>query len=436
MKYKYRTIARIVITAKTPIHIGTGDKSLVSDATVCLDANGLPYIPGTSLTGLLRQGLDKSLGKELFGEKEGSKVIVSDACLVFENGKVAEGLLEEMTPFLRLYEDLPVRQHVRISHTGTAEKRGKFDEMVVFAGSRFCFEMEFLSEEDRTETFKTVAMQLFDSSFRIGGGSRRGFGVVTVNSIRYVSLCLEKDIDLYLSKSSSLNEDALDGRWKTVEPVNAQAGASGWKIYRIELTPQDFFLFSSGIGGDDSDIVPTLESIIEWEDDEPVVKTRRTLIPASSVKGALSHRTAFHYNRIKGLFADKGKDLHSLIGSRNPAVKVLFGGAGDDAARGNVLFSDVYLEATAPKKLDHVVIDNFTGGSLESGLFNEVVTCDSGPFVLELMVYLKACEEDAVIMPAFEAAIEDLCRGYLPLGGGVNRGHGVFNGRMISHEGN
>ena len=55
MKYDYRYIARIVLEAETPLVVGGGNNELSTDRPVAKDANGLPYIPGTSLTGVLRQ---------------------------------------------------------------------------------------------------------------------------------------------------------------------------------------------------------------------------------------------------------------------------------------------------------------------------------------------------------------------------------------------
>ena len=37
-------------------------------------------------------------------------------------------------------------------------------------------------------------------------------------------------------------------------------------------------------------------------------------------------------------------------------------------------------------------------------------------------------EEKENTLKAFETALTDLCKGYLPLGGGVNRGNGTFKG--------
>ena len=53
-KYTHRFLARLVIEAKTPLAIGSGEKDIISDALVATDVNGLPYIPGTAIAGVVR----------------------------------------------------------------------------------------------------------------------------------------------------------------------------------------------------------------------------------------------------------------------------------------------------------------------------------------------------------------------------------------------
>ena len=59
MKNKYRFLARLVIESKTPLNIGSGNKSIKTDSLVLRDVNGLPFIPGTTIAGLLRHSLDE-----------------------------------------------------------------------------------------------------------------------------------------------------------------------------------------------------------------------------------------------------------------------------------------------------------------------------------------------------------------------------------------
>ena len=90
--YNYRHLARVIVEAKTPLAVGTGVKDLTTDACVARDINGLPYIPGTSLAGVLRYGLcdsslDATVLDSLFGfqngqQTQGSRLILSDALLV------------------------------------------------------------------------------------------------------------------------------------------------------------------------------------------------------------------------------------------------------------------------------------------------------------------------------------------------------------------
>ena len=150
MKNKYRFIARIVIETKAPLNIGSGSKSIKTDSLILRDVNGLPFIPGTTIAGLLRHSLSKDEQELLMGnQKEGSRLIITEAKMLDENSNVLDGMIPENelnTEFLSHFrKQMTIRQHVKINHKGTAEKHGKFDEEIVLKGTRFCFEMEMIS---------------------------------------------------------------------------------------------------------------------------------------------------------------------------------------------------------------------------------------------------------------------------------------------------
>ena len=170
------------------------------------------------------------------------------------------------------------------------------------------------------------------------------------------------------------------------------------------------------------------------------------LIPASSVKGALSHRLAFHYNKLKEKYADilaEGEKIEDFVGNNNEAVKAVFGSEGEKDAdgkmqnklRGNVLMSDIIQEADVSSKiLNHVSIDRFTGGAIDGALFSEETLYAKGQsFEMRIMVNNNAFV-DIYVKTAFEKALEDICTGLLPLGGGVNRGNGCFIGTIKRND--
>lgn len=434
MNYQYRYIARIVIEAKTPLCVGTGKTVITSDAAVARDVNGLPYIPGTSIAGVLRHSLlettkEADFVNEIFGyqkgeEGHGSTVICSSAHMIGGDGTVQDGVknIDWSDAFYAAFRDLPIRQHVRINEKGHAANGGKFDEEVVYKGTRFCFEVELLAPDgESVKRFEKSLLPLLSSAgFRLGGGTRKGFGEVGIVSIcqKYYNLSLEDDLKAYLGKSSSLADDFKgDG---TEAPTSAN---KEWRKYELTLTPHDFVLFGSGFGDDEADMTPVREQVVVYGDEgTPSIETQEIVVPASSVKGAIAHRTAFYYNKIAGIYADTPNKPKS-----NKAVDTLFGSE-EQKTRGHVLFSDVYLPDTADKRFNHVTIDRFTGGAMEGALFNEKATyLKDTSLTLNIYVDEQVLTNDAV-RESFEAALEDLCTGYLPLGGCTNHGHGLFTG--------
>ena len=69
-KYRFRHLARVIIETKTPLAVGSGEKEITTDALVATDVNGLPYIPGTALAGVVRSMIGEEKSKEYFGFQE------------------------------------------------------------------------------------------------------------------------------------------------------------------------------------------------------------------------------------------------------------------------------------------------------------------------------------------------------------------------------
>jgi len=467
--YRYRLLCRIVMEASTPLAVGSGQKSIFTDATVARDANGLPYIPGSSIAGVIRHALKSFpdlkhwMGFQEKGKGVGSKLAVTDARILRSNGVPADGLIPDAKddPLLSHYlgKRLPIRQHVRLTHRGAADSRGKFDEEVIPKGTRFCFEMELLADEmnaasdtdatDPERLMKEILRCIQEDSFRLGGGTRSGFGAMKIVSIRArtIDLSNPEDRKEYLNKSSRLDRE-WDGFRKC---ETKEAAADGFIRYTLHITPDDFMFFGSGFGNKRADMTYVSEPAVTWESGTGTFeeKGKLILIPASSVKGALSHRTAYYYNKFTERFAD-GKDgntpmkpeqLLEITGYRNTAVRTLFGSEGDghgkNKARGKAIFSDVIIEKPSvahDKILNHVSIDRFTGGAINGALFDEETLFAKGTaFTLKILVSKEAADEPHVL-EAFEKALDDVCSGLLPLGGATGRGNGTFTGPKPEKE--
>ena len=437
ISYNNRFLARVVLEAKTPLAIGSGKEDIFTDALVATDVNGLPYIPGTSIAGVIRSMIGEKKAESFFGFKgtkknsgKGSKVIFTEAKILNSKGEIVDGLKLDAfeDSLLANYRELPIRQHVRINSKGTGEDKGKFDEQVVFAGTRFCFEIEFFSEdiEDKAN-FKSILDCINKNTFRLGSGSRSGFGEIEIVEIGelILDLSIKEDLEKYLNKSSNLAKDKT--LWNSYN--KGENEDKNWTSYEITLKPNDFFNFSSGFGDKDADSVPVVARKVEWANGIGKLTEPKTLIPASSVKGALAHRVAFHYNKLKKCYAGCTGDNAPKVGGENFAVKTLFGYSDDKTQeRGNMLFSDIIKEKRFKEKIiNHVSIDRFTGGGIDGALFSEKATYAKGEEI-KFTVLLNKCVTDADVMVAWENTLNDICHSMLPLGGAVNKGYGMFTG--------
>lgn len=330
MNLPIRYIARFTVEAASALGVGSGNTGLVNDRLVARDANGLPYIPGTSLAGVLRHELENAQGftekdidslfgfqkKEVSEEEDeavkgkGSRILFSEAVMLAEDGKTAlEGLqqIDFSNEYYRKTKRLPERDHVRINHKGTAEKHGKFEEEYVHRGTRFVFEIE-LKGEEVTQSQDHAAwdklLELLNSPyFRIGGGTRKGFGQLEVKDCqqRIFDLANEEQLIDWLEHSSSLNSPVDGEGWQLLSLDKGDG--EGWQLYPLKLKADDFFFFGAGFGDEKVSMLPKQEEYFSWKSGKPELK-ESILIPGTSIKGALSHRVAYHYNRLKGDYVE------------------------------------------------------------------------------------------------------------------------------------
>ncbi len=520
MKNTHRYIAKIIFETTSALAVGSGQSDLNTARLIARDFNDLPYVPGTSLAGVVRHAYEAANGdtvKDLFGfqdlkEKEGtgSRIIFSSAHLVATDGTtILDGLQDldfSQDSFYKNFSksSLPIRDHVKITEKGVAKDQGKFDEQLVYKGTRFGFEIELVGTADDMDNWSELLAILSQPNFRLGAGTRNGFGAIKIVDIQARTYVLTNTTDLmaYLGKTSSLNDDCIGFASMTL----AEKVDTNWKAYSVTLKPENFFLFGAGVGDLDVDLRPKTEKVISWASGQAQFSEEQILIPATSVKGAIAHRLAFHYNKLcpptlstedaafpdtsfvqtelethdfginlaelkdkastdeaweqakkqieemtfgdfsvqnaswkafstqvdKLKKAEKDNPIKRPVGEDNPAVKALFGYAKQEEDSenkgqiGHVIISDVHMQKKAEKIFSHVAIDRFTAGGIDGALFQEkVATVDE--FELEILVHEKAFpEENPNVKVAWKNTMEDLKKGWIPLGGNTTKGHGIF----------
>ncbi|MCC5938406.1 MAG: hypothetical protein JJU34_14100 [Lunatimonas sp.] len=434
-----KCIARFMLEAEIPLFVGSGQSTLLKDALVQKDANGFPMISGTTLAGVLRHQFSKHGNTEsaanLFGDSKGgdtgtgSLIKVSPGLMMLNKTQVSEGLLvdEKWDALKAQFEHLPVRQHVRMNDKAVAEKNGLFDNEVIFKGTRFVFELELTDFSGKNkDNWDKILKTVGSPDFRIGAGSRNGYGSLKVLQVQKMQYDLNSEMQEYLELSSSFN--AID--WGKENEAKAESVSSSKTHYKLKLTPDPFFIFGSGYGDQDVDNTPVEEEVAVYSE-TGIEFEKQSLVPGSSIKGALSHRVAYHYNKEKKRWAGTAE---AKVGIQNEAVAELFGKAGknvDDPKAGKVFIDDIFLTQEKVKNdkiLNHVAIDRFTGGALEGALFSEKVSyLNDDALEINLFAEKEIAEE---YLEALEEGLKDICKGLLPLGGMTTKGHGIFTGSL------
>jgi CRISPR/Cas system CSM-associated protein Csm3 (group 7 of RAMP superfamily) len=464
-------IARLVLETCTPLSIATGRTDGIADNLIVRDANGLPAIPGSSLAGVLRhlyQHLnDEDQTNQLFGsgkqsldDKEPSTedqetgnpsfVHVSWGCLHDQNDKPVEGLLDPDDP--RWQDDkiikdalqtTPIRRdHVKLNHRGVtdAKKQGKFERSSLTTGHRFSVELSLWSDDENDSRWEKLLNLLQRPDFRLGGGTRRGLGklkMVRCHTGKF-NLVDKGEFNQFSELTQSLAETRHLNELKPSEPVSQIS---------LNLTPLEGYRFGGGVEpllkNSQANLLTVTEPCIEWENEQGALTQKRVVIPASGVKGALSHRVAYYYNALNEIFAEKyAEEIEKHVGENNEAVRALFGyieeskdkTKPDIAQIGCLIFDDVYQQRSLQiVEYMHNGVDRFTGGVREGVLFSEEVITDTQSFPLNITI----ANEEGIkpdIWKALRLALNDIAEGRLALGAGGGRGHGYFSAEWKNGE--
>ena len=204
---------RVVITAQliavTPIHIGGRVDSFKPgeiNGSFIKDIYGRPYIPGSSLKGILRAFLSAVMKDPIESEASKNYVTKEDRAKHGTSQELAESIYEASTKTERLFgstlmagkikvaDAMPsterieteIRNGVAIERdTHTALGGALFDTEVVPAGSAFNF---IASAENlnscEADIFGELLEYFADGNITLGGRSRAGLGVVELVNIK------------------------------------------------------------------------------------------------------------------------------------------------------------------------------------------------------------------------------------------------------------
>ncbi|MFA6700300.1 MAG: RAMP superfamily CRISPR-associated protein [Thiomicrospira sp.] len=439
--------AFVTVECETPLSVKADDADLTLDTRLVRDVNGYPILPGTSIAGVLRHVARQCQADEkmLFGsagdQDKPSQIQVSFGFIHNAKNQPITGLLSTVhrqtdnNVELLLQDLMPImRDQVAIDEYGAAKKGAKMDRTAVPKGTRFSFELNWASETPDDDQWNKILAWLYHPEFRLGGLTHRGFGKVKMVSIKQQRYDFKQPSDLEKwQKNRQHPFNAQHGQDVTTQITNPNAG--NFIRFALDLEAEDFWRIGQGdkalgkLGQDydkEPDLKPYTETVIQWQNDQACLTKQQIVIPASGIKGALRHRTLFHYRRLHNDFSDGTKPCERT----DQELKDLFGTTEGKGLAGSLIIDDIYLDKTPPHKvMMHNKIDRFTGGTIDGALFSEQLLYGGG---FRLTGQIKQGNQSPQLLEAFRLALLDLAEGRLALGGGSTKGHGYFQAK--SHD--
>lgn len=441
-----------------PIHVGTGERlSIVSDAPVLRDTRGRPYLPGSSIRGVLRDWCEREapllgVGPGAVRRLFGATPTAAEAEAMERNRKAGKNpdplrlgdRQGRLTVFdCKLVEPYSeVRDHVKIDRRwGAAAFGAKFDQEIVHckrAVIRLCYEGDGSSDEE-VVLLRDVVSALENGLLAFGGKTGWGLGwavgqrgrddagtfATAVHETRRSDACELSEYLLRRLRSGA--SPAFTGDWPVcaklspiaVDPAAVTRGSKAWSWLRLDAVLQ--FDGPMLVAGPDRDPVPAKErspdAVYLANVDGNVV------LPGSSWRGALHS----HIDRIATTL-----QCVEVAGSLFGTMK-----GDDEGCQGALRVGDGKLVDACGKPLtpqeartiwmDHVAIDRVTGFAADLKLFN-CRALASPRFAVPLLV--RWHDDDALRRAAaalFLLALRDAERGLLWVGSRTTRGYGYLS---------
>ena len=385
----HRVYIKGVLTATSPFVVGTDDDYF--DLSPLRDESGKPFIPGSSIAGILRNAFEDKEKKEFFGYAE--------------NDDSKQSILITYDSFLTKDSPLSfnIRDGIKLNDDRKTTQAGaKTSYEIVEPGCSFDFMLEVvIRENDDTEYcfsfIKSLVTQL-QNGFFLGAKTSRGLGKFNLENILTFKISGENAYQNYVAFRWDLT------KFIPYQESDFPSSTSINLTYRPESR-------SFEVKCDGTLLIRSYDDPL-GADTIMVNSNASSIIPGSS---------------WNGLFRHQAKRILEELGCIHTAclVNEIFGsdiGDGEDKKQAsNIVFSDSVIVEAKSFLQTNVKIDRFTQGAADGALFNcrPVAT-----FKTTLDIQLRTPEQ--WIWDLLHLIMCDINDGYAALGGQTSIGRGLL----------
>lgn len=385
----------IVLVSSLSLGSGLNENT---DSDVLLDSRDKPYIPATSIAGVLASRLGKEDKERLCGkisdngENKQSHVIFYDALYAGESEPV-----------------ISVRNSVHLIDK-VGKDSAKFDFEIVESGVRFrtYIELDDSVSADDEKLFLSQLAALNSGILRFGHKTTRGYGQIRLENVRRLAF---DDISKWL-RFDMYDDDCWTGA-ETFEPPET---GSDMDIIDLELELKSALSirsYTTEVAADGEPTAPDFKYLS--------LRNGKPVIPGTTWAGVFRDGVA----RLLGVNKMTDAKIQELFGYVEQGTKI--------TQKSKITFSEsVFEDGSYEKKLiTRNSIDRFSAATNDGALYTEL-TIYSGKTSL-IVTLPKGTDID--LKTALLAAFADLDNGFIAVGGLTSVGRGLFEIKTLRLNG-
>ena len=390
MREKLKLYYRCRFTQLSPLRL-SGGKNDRTDNDLMLDSRGLPMIPGSALAGVLRGRLTREEANLLFGRDTVGDAMTESAVLVGDAALPADAKAR-----------FTHRDGVGLDKHKVAVKGAKYDFETAECTAPYTAVIEWSgwSDDPALPLLDDLLAGATAEGLAFGGRTTRGYGRMTAEVCKKV-FRFPTDLDAWLAfvpdaADAFADADAVAGR-ETVPQEN---------VLCAELRMTGSFIvrrYTSDVAVDEDKSGPDY-CALENGNGRPV-------LPGTGWAGAFRHHMRAMLDEMGGTAQQKA-DVNALFGYSDDGVL---------KKRSALAFDETEISGGQAYTLTRNALDRFTAGTASKALYTSCVQ-QGGQGTLTIRLRRGAL--DVFQRQLLGAALLDLDRGYLTVGGENSVGRG------------
>ena len=371
------------LVLKSPLLIGDGAGETPDnfrDVHVLKNRQGAPFIPGTSICGVLRDWIENfapDAVTEIFGDNDKMQ-----SSIQFDDIALADC-------------EIISRDGVRIDGmTGAGVDGGKYDFEVVERGANgklnLLINLRGCHSVEKISNVVARLLKKLQDGIQLGAMTSKGFGLAAVENLtaNLYDFRDKADVIAWLTDKTPT---------KKITPTAAEIPADNDFVVDAE------FVFNSSF-------------IIRDYDNDSTLKSRKDfVVPGTSLKGILRHRAEYIFDKLK---RDK-IFLERLMGTTT--------------SKSRFIVAESYVAPKNFAEVEHTrnKIDRFTGGTLQGTLFTTKPAYQkNGEPTLKIHFEIRDAKDFEAGLALF--LLRDLWLGRVAIGGEKSVGRGTVRGQAAT----